>query len=88
MLIVEHFLNDVKHVFSFVFRHKNVDIVVIRENTEGEYSMLEHQNIPGVVESLKVITHTKCMRIAKFAFDYAKSHGRSRVTSIHKANIM
>ncbi|XP_075265337.1 isocitrate dehydrogenase [NAD] subunit gamma, mitochondrial-like isoform X2 [Convolutriloba macropyga] len=69
-------------------RHKNVDIVVIRENTEGEYSMLEHQNIPGVVESLKVITHTKCMRIAKFAFDYAKSHGRSRVTSIHKANIM
>jgi len=69
-------------------RHKNVDIVVIRENTEGEYSMLEHQNVPGVVESLKVVTRNKCTRIAKFAFDYAKSHGRSRVTAIHKANIM
>lgn len=69
-------------------RHENVDIVVIRENTEGEYSMLEHQNVAGVVESLKVITRKKCTRIAKFAFDYAKSHGRSRVTAIHKANIM
>ncbi|XP_063715598.1 isocitrate dehydrogenase [NAD] subunit gamma, mitochondrial-like isoform X2 [Symsagittifera roscoffensis] len=69
-------------------RHKNVDIVVIRENTEGEYSMLEHQNVPGVVESLKVITRNKCTRIAKYAFDYAKSHGRHRITAIHKANIM
>jgi len=69
-------------------RHKNVDIVVIRENTEGEYSMLEHQNVPGVIESLKVITEAKCTRIAKYAFDYAKSHGRKRITAIHKANIM
>ena len=72
----------------FMCRHKNVDIVVIRENTEGEYSMLEHQNVPGVVESLKVITRNKCTRIAKYAFDYAKSHGRHRITAIHKANIM
>jgi isocitrate dehydrogenase (NAD+) len=71
-----------------ITRHNNVDIVVIRENTEGEYSMKEHQNVEGIVESLKVITREKSTRIAKFAFDYAKKHGRHRVTTIHKANIM
>uniref|UniRef100_H2ZJX1 Isocitrate dehydrogenase [NAD] subunit, mitochondrial n=1 Tax=Ciona savignyi TaxID=51511 RepID=H2ZJX1_CIOSA len=69
-------------------RHGEIDIVVIREQTEGEYSALEHESAPGVVESLKIITRTKSERIAKFAFDYATKHGRNKVTAVHKANIM
>ena len=69
-------------------RHKDIDIVVIRENTEGEYSGLEHESVPGVVEGLKIVTREKSQRIAKYAFDYATRHGRKRVTAIHKANIM
>ncbi|KAF7232470.1 hypothetical protein EG68_10746 [Paragonimus skrjabini miyazakii] len=69
-------------------RHDNVDIVIIRENTEGEYSRLEHENIPGVVESLKIITAEKSRRIAHFAFDYAVRYNRKKVTAVHKANIM
>ena len=69
-------------------RHHNVDMVIIREQIEGEYSALEHESIPGVVECLKIITETRSRRIAKFAFDYATKHGRSKVTAVHKANIM
>lgn len=69
-------------------RHENVDIVVIRENTEGEYSGLEHEVIPGVVESLKVITKFCSERIAKYAFEYAYLNNRKTVTAVHKANIM
>merc|ERR1711997_518491 len=69
-------------------KHKNVDFVVIREQTEGEYSALEHESIKGVVECLKVVTAEKSRRIAKFAFDYATKHGRKKVTAVHKANIM
>ncbi|XP_033120021.1 isocitrate dehydrogenase [NAD] subunit gamma, mitochondrial-like isoform X2 [Anneissia japonica] len=69
-------------------RHDDIDIVVIRENTEGEYSSLEHENVDGVVESLKIITHAKSKRIAEYAFDYARSNGRKKVTAVHKANIM
>ena len=69
-------------------RHKNVDMVVIREQTEGEYSALEHESVNGVVECLKITTHAKCYRIAKFAFDYAMKNGRKKVTAVHKANIM
>merc|ERR1712106_312827 len=69
-------------------RHTGVDLVVIREQTEGEYSCLEHESVPGIVESLKVVTGKKSLRIAKFAFDYATKHGRKKVTAIHKANIM
>lgn len=69
-------------------RHSNIDLVVIRENTEGEYSGLEHQPIPGVVESLKVITREKSEKIIQFAFDYARLMGRKKVTCVHKANIM
>ncbi|XP_057529165.1 isocitrate dehydrogenase [NAD] regulatory subunit 3, mitochondrial-like isoform X2 [Amaranthus tricolor] len=65
-------------------RHKNVDIVVIRENTEGEYSGLEHEVVPGVVESLKFCSE----RIAKYAFEYAYLNNRKTVTAVHKANIM
>merc|ERR1719318_226647 len=69
-------------------RHSDVDLVVIREQTEGEYSCLEHESVPGIVESLKVVTGRKSLRIAKFAFDYATKHGRKKVTAVHKANIM
>jgi len=69
-------------------RHDDIDIAVIRENTEGEYSSLEHESVPGVVESLKIITKKNSTRIAKYAFDYAVSNGRKKVTCVHKANIM
>merc|ERR1739844_754851 len=69
-------------------KHKNVDFVVIREQTEGEYAALEHESIKGVVECLKVVTAENSRRIAKFAFDYATKHGRKKVTRVHKANIM
>lgn len=69
-------------------RHKNLDIVVIRENTEGEYSGLEHEVYPGVIESVKVITKDASIRIAEYAFEYAYLNGRKKVTAVHKANIM
>jgi isocitrate dehydrogenase (NAD+) len=67
---------------------RDVDLVVIRENTEGLYSGIEHLVVPGVVESLKVTTEQASLRIAEFAFSYALATGRTRVTAIHKANIM
>lgn len=69
-------------------RHKDLDIVVIRQNTEGEYSGIEHESVPGVVESLKVITREKSTQIAEFAFQFASLNGRKKVTCVHKANIM
>ena len=69
-------------------RHKDVDIVIVRENTEGEYSHLEHENVSGVIEMMKIVTEARSERIAKFAFNYAKQHNRKKVTAIHKANIM
>lgn len=69
-------------------RHKDVDMIIIREQTEGEYTSLEHESVPGVVEMIKVITRKKSERIAKFAFDYATRHKRQKVTAVHKANIM
>jgi len=69
-------------------RHKNIDIVIIREQTEGEFSSLEHETVKGVVECYKIVTAEKSKRIAKFAFDYATKHGRKKVTAVHKANIM
>lgn len=69
-------------------RHHDIDTVIIREQTEGEYSALEHESIPGVVECLKIITAKKSARIAKFAFDYATKNNRKKVTCVHKANIM
>ncbi|MDP6561065.1 MAG: isocitrate dehydrogenase (NAD(+)) [Candidatus Binatia bacterium] len=68
--------------------YTDVDIVVVRENTEGLYSGIEHVVTPGVVESLKVITRKASRRIARFAFDYAARHKRKQVTAVHKANIM
>ncbi len=69
-------------------RYNNIDLIVIREQTEGEYSALEHESVSGVVESLKITTREKTRRIAKFAFDYATNQGRKKVTAVHKANIM
>ncbi|KAH6561140.1 hypothetical protein BASA50_004077 [Batrachochytrium salamandrivorans] len=69
-------------------RHKDVNFAIIRENTEGEYSGKEHSPVPGVVESLKVVTRAKTERIARYAFDFALKNNRKKVTIIHKANIM
>jgi isocitrate dehydrogenase (NAD+) len=73
---------------SIPSRFEGVDIVVVRENTEDLYSGLEHVVVPGVVESLKIITEKASLRIARFAFEYSRRHGRKRVTAVHKANIM
>ncbi|PSS05401.1 hypothetical protein EW026_g3005 [Hermanssonia centrifuga] len=77
-----------KSLPGFPTRHSNVDFAIIRENTEGEYSGLEHQSYPGVVESLKVSTRAKAERICRFAFDFALKNNRKKVTCVHKANIM
>src|SRR5579872_1699849 len=69
-------------------RFKNVDLVIVRENTEDLYSGIEHQVAPGVVESVKVITARASRRIARFAFEYARKNHRKSITAIHKANIM
>jgi isocitrate dehydrogenase (NAD+) len=81
-------LRPVKTVPEVPSRFENVDLVVIRENTEDLYSGLEHVVVPGVVESIKIITEVASTNIARFAFEYARKHGRKRVTAIHKANIM
>jgi len=81
-------LRPVKNVPSIESRFSGVDLVVVRENTEDLYSGLEHTVVPGVVESLKIITSAASTRIARFAFEYARKHGRRRVTAVHKANIM
>jgi len=69
-------------------RFNGIDLVIVRENTEDLYAGLEHEVVPGVVESLKIITEKASTRIAHFAFQHAKKHGRKKVTAIHKANIM
>jgi len=81
-------LRPVQNLPNIASRFQGVDVVVVRENTEDLYSGLEHTVVPGVVESLKIITEAASTRIARFAFDYARRHGRKRVTAIHKANIM
>ena len=81
-------LRPVWNIPSVPSRYSGVDLVIVRENTEDLYSGLEHEVVPGVVESLKIITEEASERIATFAFEYARKHGRKRVTAIHKANIM
>ncbi|HEX4005250.1 MAG TPA: isocitrate dehydrogenase (NAD(+)) [Acidobacteriaceae bacterium] len=78
----------VKNLPGLETRYPDVDLIIIRENTEGLYVGLEHEVVPGVVESLKVMTEKGCTRIAKFAFDYVHRHGRKKIHAIHKANIM
>ncbi len=81
-------LRPTRSLPSIPSRFENVDVVVVRENTEGLYSGIEHVVVPGVVESLKIITEKASTRIAEFAFEYARRHGRKKVTAVHKANIM
>ena len=78
----------IKSMKGIPTRLKDLDFITIREQTEGEYSSLEHQSVPGVIECMKIITEEKSRRIAKFAFDYATKAGRKKVTAVHKANIM
>jgi isocitrate dehydrogenase (NAD+) len=81
-------LRPVKNLDGVASRFQGVDLVIVRENTEDLYSGLEHEVVPGVVESLKIITEKASTRIARFAFEHARANGRRRVTAIHKANIM
>jgi isocitrate dehydrogenase (NAD+) len=81
-------LRPVKNMPGVQSRFQDVDVVLVRENTEDLYSGLEHEVVPGVVESLKIITERASTRIAHFAFEYAKRHGRKTIHAIHKANIM
>src|SRR6201993_1543966 len=69
-------------------RYPDVDLIIVRENTEGLYSGIEHEVVPGVVESLKIITEKASTRISRFAFEYARKNNRKKIHAIHKANIM
>lgn len=81
-------VRPVKALPNVECRYPELDLVIVRENTEGLYSGIEHVVIPGVVESLKVITEKASTRIARYAFQYARDNGRKKVTAVHKANIM
>ncbi|MCC7418440.1 MAG: isocitrate dehydrogenase (NAD(+)) [Acidobacteria bacterium] len=81
-------LRPVRNLPGVRSRFEGVDLVIVRENTEDLYAGLEHEVVPGVVESLKIITERASSRIARFAFDHARRHRRRQVTAIHKANIM
>jgi isocitrate dehydrogenase (NAD+) len=81
-------LRPAKSPPSIPSRFEGVDLVIVRENTEGLYRGIEHEVVPGVMESLKIITEKASTRIAHFAFQYARKYGRKRVTAVHKANIM
>src|SRR5262245_42709430 len=76
---------DLPHIPT---RYPNVDLIIVRENTESLYSGIEHEVVPGVVESLKIITEKASTRIARFAFEYARKNQRKKIHAIHKANIM
>jgi isocitrate dehydrogenase (NAD+) len=81
-------VRPVKSIPGISKKYPNVDFVIVRENMEGEYSGLEHLVVPGVAESLKIITEEASLRIAKHAFNLARDLGRNKVTAVHKANIM
>jgi isocitrate dehydrogenase (NAD+) len=78
----------IRNLPSLPTRYPAVDLAIVRENTEGLYSGIEHEVVPGVVESLKIITEKASTRIARFAFEFARREKRKRVHAIHKANIM
>lgn len=81
-------VRPVKALPNVPCRYPDLDLVVVRENTEDLYAGLEHVVVPGVVESIKIITEKASTRIAKYAFEFARDNGRKKVTAIHKANIM
>jgi isocitrate dehydrogenase (NAD+) len=78
----------IRNLPSVPTRYPGVDLIIVRENTEGLYSGIEHEVVPGVVESLKIITEKASTRISKWAFEYARKRGRKKIHAIHKANIM
>ena len=69
-------------------RYDNIDLIIVRENTEDLYAGIEHRVGPDAAESIKIITRAASQRIARYAFDYAVKNGRRKVTAVHKANIM
>jgi len=77
-----------RSIVGFKTPYDNVDSVLIRENTEGEYSGIEHEVVDGVVQSIKLITHDASERVARYAFQYAANNGRNNVLAVHKASIM
>ncbi|XP_040568458.1 probable isocitrate dehydrogenase [NAD] subunit alpha, mitochondrial [Lepeophtheirus salmonis] len=77
-----------KSIEGYKTLYDDVDVVTIRENTEGEYSGIEHEIVDGVVQSIKLITEAASSRVAEYAFKYAKENNRHKVTAVHKANIM
>jgi isocitrate dehydrogenase (NAD+) len=81
-------LRPVRALPNVPSRYPELDLVVVRENTESLYAGLEHVVVPGVVESIKIITEKASTRIARFAFEYARREGRKKITAVHKANIM
>jgi isocitrate dehydrogenase (NAD+) len=81
-------LRPIKNLPGVKARYQGIDLFVVRENTEGLYSGIEHEVVPGVVESLKIMTERACTRIAKFAFEFARANGRKKIAAVHKANIM
>jgi len=81
-------LRPVRALPNVPCRYPELDLIVVRENTEDLYSGIEHVVVPGVVESIKIITEKASTRIAKFAFEYSRREGRKKVTAVHKANIM
>jgi len=81
-------LRPIRALPNIPSRNPNLDLVVVRENTESLYSGLEHEVVPGVVESLKIITEKASTRIARFAFGFARAEKRKKITAVHKANIM
>ena len=81
-------LRPIKNLPGVKARYQGIDLFVVRENTEGLYSGIEHEVVPGVVESLKIMTEKACTRIAKFAFEFARANGRKKIAAVHKANIM
>src|ERR1700689_4547027 len=81
-------VRPVKNLEGIPTRYPDVDLIIVRENTESLYSGLEHEVVPGVVESLKIITEKASTRIARFAFEFARKYGRKKIHAVHKANIM
>jgi isocitrate dehydrogenase (NAD+) len=81
-------VRPVKSIPGLATRFEGVDLILVRENTEGLYSGLEHRVAPGIVESLKIVTERASLRIAEYAFALAEREGRGSIAAVHKANIM
>jgi isocitrate dehydrogenase (NAD+) len=81
-------LRPIRSLEGVKSKYRDIDLIVVRENTEGLYSGIEHEVVPGVVESLKIITEKASTKIARYAFSYARAKNRKKIAAIHKANIM